>query len=166
MKIEYQRNQDNIIADVFSRLSFAENVEKPTALDDAPRSAKPLESKAPSPNFLEKPFTTLFILDSTVNFLQSDEDLSDSDHSDSDCDLELSDGETDSNSNYLDEVPEDLPPRSSQCETLPPRLFNPIDVAAPIIDLPISRAKIQVNNFQTPTSEEIATAQSADPELM
>ena len=64
-KIEYQRGQNNIIADVFSRLPFAsaENVKKFTALDDAPRGAKPLVSEAPRPNSLDKPSTTLFIPD-------------------------------------------------------------------------------------------------------
>ena len=38
-KIEYQRGQDTVIADVLSRLPFAgaTNVEKSTALDQAPR---------------------------------------------------------------------------------------------------------------------------------
>ena len=166
-KIEYQRGQDNIIADVLSRLPFAsaENVEKPTALDDTTRGAKPIESEAPRPNSLDKPSTTLFIPDSTEDFLQSDEDLSDSEHSDPDCDLELSDWEIDSNFNYLDEVAEDLSLRSFQCETLLPIPFNPLDVAAPIIDMPYSRVGIQVNNFLIPTSEEFATALSADKKL-
>ena len=97
--------------------------------------------------------------------MQSDEELSEFEDYDSDCDLELFDGKTDSNSNYLKEVPETIPPRFFQCETLPPRPFNPVDVAAAIIDLPIFRAGMQVNDFQISTSEEFATAQSADIEL-
>ena len=44
------------------------------------------------------------------------QNLSASEDSDSDFDLVLPDGEIDSNFNYLDEVPEDLPLRSFQCE--------------------------------------------------
>ena len=45
------------------------------------------------------------------------------------------------------------------------RVFNHFDVAATLIDLPIYREGIQVSDFQIPTSDEFATAQSADPEL-
>ena len=48
-KIEYQRGQDNVIADVLSRLPFAgaKNVEKSTALDQAPREVNSSEWEAP-----------------------------------------------------------------------------------------------------------------------
>ena len=100
-RIEYQRGQDNIKADVLFRLPFAsaENVEKPNALNDAPLGAKPFESQAPRSNSLNKPSTTLFIPDLTEDFLICDEDLSETEDTDSDCDLELSNGETDSNFN-------------------------------------------------------------------
>ena len=56
--------------------------------------------------------------------------------------------------NDLDDIPQDLSPEE----------FNSLDVAAPLIELPISREGIQAADFQISTSEEIAM-QSADAEL-
>ena len=48
-KIEYQKGQDNVIADVLSRLPFASavNAEESTALDPAPREVNSSESEVP-----------------------------------------------------------------------------------------------------------------------
>ena len=156
-KIEYQRGQDNVIADVLSRLPFAgaQNVEMFSTLDQVPREVNSPESEAPRPKFLEDSSSALLISDATSECDDSEESLSDSDDSSFDSDFDQLECEIDSNSNDLDELPEGFLPRS----------FNHLDVAAPIIDLPISGAGIQVNEFQIPTSEEFATAQSADPEL-
>ena len=64
-KIEYQRGQDNVIADVFSRLPFAsaKNVKKSSTLDQAPREVNSLESEAPRLNPLENSSSALFISD-------------------------------------------------------------------------------------------------------
>ncbi len=156
-KIEYQRSQDNVIADVLSRLPFAgaTNVEKSISLDQAPRGMNSLESEAPQPSSIEDSSSALLISDATSECDKSDESFSDSDDSSSECDFGSLEGETDSNSNDLDELPEGFPVRS----------FNHLDVAALLIYLPISREGIQVSDFQIPINDEFATAQSADPEL-
>ena len=146
-----------MIADKLSRLLFAgaTNVDKSTALDQAPREVNYPKSGVPRPNPLEDSSSALLISDTMSECDESDESLSDSEDSSSECDFEQSECEIDLNSNYFDELREGPLPRS----------FNHLDVAAPIIDLPISRAGIQVIDFQIPTSQEFATAQSADPEL-
>ena len=113
------------------------------------------ESEAPRPSPLEDSSSALFISDTISECYESGESLSDSEDTSSECDLEQSECEIDSNFNHLDEIPEGPLPRS----------FNHLDVAAPLIDLPISREGILVSDFQIPTSDEFATAQSADPEL-
>ena len=77
-KIEYQRGQDNVIADVVSRLPFAgaKNVEKSTALDQAPREVNTAESEAPRPNPLEDTSSALLISDTISECDESDESLS------------------------------------------------------------------------------------------
>ena len=55
----------------------------------------------------------------------------------------------------LDDAPQDSSPEE----------FNSFDVAAPLIELPISREGRQAADFQISTSEEIATAQSTNAEL-
>ena len=156
-KIEYQRGKDNVIVDILSRLPFAgaKNSEKSSTLDQAPREVNSLESEVPRPNPLEDSYSALLISDAISECDEYDESHSDSDDSSSEYNFEQSECEIDSNSNYLDELPEGPMPRS----------FNHLDVAAPLIDVPISREGIQVSDFQIPTSDDFATAQSADPEL-
>ena len=69
-------------------------------------------SKRPIARIPKHTIYTLFIPDSTKDLLQSDEDFSDFEDSDSDYDLKLTNGKTDSNFKYLDEVSEDLQPKS------------------------------------------------------
>ena len=101
------------------------------------------ESEAPRPNPLEDSSSALIISDAIRECDEYDESLSDSDGLRPEYDFEQSECEVYSNSNYLDELPEGPLPRS----------FNHIDVAAPIIDLLISRKGVQVSDFQIPTSE-------------
>ena len=79
-KIEYQRGQDNVIADVLSRLPFAGtiNVEKSTAFDKAPLEVNSSESEAPRPNPLDDSSIALLISDTSRECDKSDENLSDS----------------------------------------------------------------------------------------
>ncbi len=56
----------------------------------------------------------------------------------------------------LDDAPHDSSPEE----------FNSLDVAASLIELPISREGIQAADFQIFTSEEIAAAQGTDAELI
>ena len=156
-EIEYHRGQDNVIADFLSRLHFAgaKNAEKSSTLEQAHRKVNSPESEAPQLNSLEDSSSALFITDATSKCEESFKSLSDSDDSSSQYDFEQSECEIDSNSNYLDKLPEGSMPRSC----------NHIDVAAVFIDLSISCEGIQVNNFQIHNSNEFPTAQSADLEL-
>ena len=113
------------------------------------------KSDAPRPNPLEGSFSAFLISYTISECDESDESLSDSEDSSSEHDFEQSECEIDSNSNYLDELPEGPKPMS----------FNHHDVAAPLIDLLISREGVQVSDFKIPTSEKFATAQSTDAEL-
>ncbi len=113
------------------------------------------ESEVPQPSPLEDSSSGLCISDTTSECDESDESVADSDDSSSECYFGPLECEDDSNSNYLDEL--------IDCPLL--RSFYHLDVAAALIDLPISREGIQVSDFQISTSNEFATAQSADPEL-
>ena len=132
-KIEYQRGQDNVIADFLSRLSFAgaTNVKKSTAFHQAPREVNSPESEAPRPNPLEDSSSALLISDTSSECDESDESLSDSEGSSSECVLEQFECKIDSNMNHFDEL----------SKGPLPRLFNHLDVAALRIDLPISHEK-------------------------
>ena len=79
-KIDYQRGQDNVIADVLSRLPFASavNTEKSTALDQAPREVNFPKSGVPRSNPLEDSTSALLISDDTNECDKSDESFSDS----------------------------------------------------------------------------------------
>ncbi len=66
------------------------------------------ESEVPRPNSLEDSSSALFILDATSEYDEVVESFSDSEDSSSECDFEQSEGENDSNSNYLDEPPRAL----------------------------------------------------------
>ena len=80
------------------------------------------ESEAPRPSPLEGSSSALLISDATSECDEFDESLSDSDDSNSEYDFKQSECEIDSNSNYLDEVPEGPMPMP----------FNQLlDVAAP-----------------------------------
>ena len=152
-KIEYQRGQDNIIADVLSRLPYAsaESSNKSTPLDKLPNTINPPKSEVPRSNSSDEQSTSLYASESTSEYPQSDDDFSNSDYSDTEFEFESSDSEeTD-----LDDAPQDSSPEE----------FNSLDVAAPLIELPISREGIQAADFQIPTSKEIATAQYTDAEL-
>ena len=156
-KIEYQKGQDNVIADVFSRLPFAsaENVEKHTGLDNAPWNVNSPESLVLRPSSLENSSNTLIISDAIRECDDSDKSLVCSENSSSECNLEQSECKIYSNSNYLYKFPEH--PQA--------RAFEFLDGPAPLTDLPISLEGVRVDDFQIPTSEEFATAQSADSEL-
>ena len=83
-KIEYQGGQDNVIADVLSRLPFvsAESSNKSTFLDKLPNTTNPPESEVPRSNSSDKQSTSLHASESTSEYPQTDDDLSDSDYSD------------------------------------------------------------------------------------
>ena len=87
------------------------------------------ESEDPRPFPLEDSSSALLISDATSECDEPDESLSNSDDSISKCNFESLECETDSHSNYLDEL----------LEVPMSRSFNHLDVAAPQIDLPISR---------------------------
>ena len=74
-KIEYQKSQENVIADILSRLPFAsaKNVEKSTALDQAPRGVNSPESEVPRPSHFENSSSALLISDTTSECYESDE---------------------------------------------------------------------------------------------
>ena len=93
----------------------------------------------------------LYASESTSEYPQFDDDLSDSDDTNTEFEFEISDSED----IYLDDDPQDSFPEE----------FNSLDVAAPLIELPILREGIQAAYFQIPTSDEIATAQLTDAEL-
>ena len=148
-KIEYQRGQDNVIADVLSRLPFAgaKSAEKSTAHDQVPRDVNSPESEVPRPNPLEDSFSALLISNAISECDESDKSLSDSEDTSSEYDFEQSECKIDSNSNNLDELPEGPLLRS----------FYHLDASAPLIDLPLSCERIQVNDFQISTSDEFAS---------
>ena len=122
----------------------AESVENSSFLDKLPKSTNSPESEVRRSNSSDKQSTSLYASESTSGYPQFDDDLSDSDYSDSEFEFESSDSEAID----LDDAPQD-----SLHEE-----FNSLDVAAPLIELPISREGIQAADFQIPTSEEIATA--------
>ena len=113
------------------------------------------KSETPRPIPLEDSSSAFLIPDTISECDESDESLSDSEDSSSKHDFEQSECEVDSTSNYLDELPEGPLPR----------FFNHLDVAVPLIDQSIYHEWVQVSNFQNPTSEAFATAQSTDAEL-
>ncbi len=80
-KIEYQRGQDNVIADVLTRLPFAsaESFEKSTPLDNLPITINTTESEVSRSNSSDIQSTSFYASESTSEYLQSDDDLSDSD---------------------------------------------------------------------------------------
>ena len=129
----------------------AESVEKSSSLDKLPISTNSPDLEVPRSNSSDKQSTSLYSSESTSGYPQADDDLSDSDDSDSEFECESSDSEEID----LGDAPQDSSPEE----------FNSLDVAAFLIELPISREGIQAANFQIPTSEKIATAQSTDAEL-
>ena len=126
-KIEYQRGHDNVIADVLSRLPFAsaESFEKSTILDKLPNTINSPESEVPRSNSSDKQSISLYASESTSEYPQSDDDLSDSEYSDSESEFESSGSE---------EIDLDDAIQNSS-----PEEFNSLDVSAPLIDMPISR---------------------------
>ena len=139
-KIEYQRGQDNVIADVLSRLPFAsaKSSNTSTPFDKLSNTINPAESEVPRSNSSDKQSTSLNASELTSEYPQSDNDISDSNYSDTEFEFESSDSEEID----LDDAPQDSSPEE----------FNSLDVAAPLIELPISREGIQAADYQIPTS--------------
>ena len=102
-------------------------------------------------NSSDEQSTSLYASESTSEYPQSDDDFSNFDYSDTEFEFESSDSE---------EIDLDDAPQVSS-----PEEFNSLDVAASLIELPISREGIQAADFKIPTSEEIAASQSTDEEL-
>ena len=146
---EYQRGQDNVIADVLSRLPFA------TAEECGATSASVAQLHLDSQTFAttccepEWPNLGLVNLERNDNF----ESQSDTDESDTDSDTDL---------NYCT----DFRRTSEQwCETETEKC-NFISTSVPLVDIPISREGLVPEDFSIPTREEFAKEQEADTELL
>ncbi len=147
-RIEYQRGQDNVIADVLSILPFATGNECGTT------SVSNIQPNHSSPT-LE---TTCCVSEipnlSLVNLESRDNCGSDSDTSDSDSD-------SDTDSIYCTELSESF----EQWCTTDVEQCNFNSTSVPLVDLPISREGLLPEDFIIPTREELAAEQKADTEL-
>ena len=164
-KIEYQKGQNNVVADVLSRLPFATAQELPEdeppvapqdqdGVADSPDTEVELPETAPS---LDGEKTTRQLADAMLAFHdRCDDEQSDSTSSDSESDLDASDGEG------VCEPPEDI-------EGADGVLFQgdvSADRSTPIVDMPISREGTTAEDFAIPGPEEFQAEQEADTELM
>ena len=120
-------------------------------IDKLPNTINYPVSEVPISNSSDKQSTSLYASESTSEYPQSDDDLSNSNISDRQFKFKFSDSK---------EIDLDDGPQNSSSEE-----FNFLDVADPLIVLLISREGRQAADFKLPTSEEIAMAQSTDAEL-
>ena len=147
-RIEYQRGQDNVIADVLSRLPFA-TAEKGSA-NSVTTAKLDFNSQTSATTHRETDRSKLGL----VNLEQNDnlETESDIDESDTDSDTDFIYGMD------FGETPE-------QWFELETELCNLNQTSAPLVDIPISREGLVPDDFSIPTREEFATEQETDTEL-
>ena len=160
-KIEYQKGQDNVIADVLSRLPFAtaQAATRATGSTQDPGVA-PRDSGASDLSTTSKPNidSTFMLPDFACRTNDLDLELEESEDDTSDTDSECEDlqmyGAEDLDLDAAPGCPSDLGTVAVVSET-----------ANPLIDLPISRDGLTAVDFIIPTREEFAAAQSQDPDL-
>ena len=164
-RIEYQKGQNNVVADVLSRLPFATAQELPEGepsvapqdcegVADSPDTEVELPEMAPS---LDGEKATRLRTDAMLALHdQYDGECSGGTSSDSESDLDASEAEG------VREPPEDI-------EGADGVWFQGVasaDRSTPIVDMPISREGTTAEDFSIPGPEEFQTEQEADTELM
>ena len=155
-RIEYQRGQDNVLADILSRLPFASaelsrTSTSPTLTDEvhetSPTSTIEVHNETnipPDAINLELSNSNLEHLRNIIdNEQQSSEQERESDSSDS--------------SDEEDEMIDDDTPITNPC--------NALATSMPFVDLPISREGLEPEDFTIPTREEFIEAQKRDIEI-
>ena len=157
-KIAYQKGQDNVIADVLSRLPFAsaQSTDQSSTSSLCRGPSTPIQSEPSTSNSPEQPSEVALPI--TSNFSEEASSEYEYDQSDSDDDPEPLDAESLSNFNCWNE--------RAATKDWPAALEGDEDnFSFPILDLPISRDSLNSDSFSIPTAEEFSTAQAEDSEL-
>ncbi len=158
-QIEYQRGQDNVIADVLSRLPFATAEESSANSASAAKLDQNVQSSATT---CDGPECSNLVF---VNLERNDnsETESDTDGSDTDSDTESNYGMVFSeNSEQWCESEAEI----CNSDSTSAIACNFISTSAPLVDIPISKKGRTPEDFSIPPREEFVKEQEMDTELI